>query len=175
MRAVHLDFVRPPQRMLVLRRGLAVVALLASAGIFSYLHWVVNPETERLQRALDQQNAQAASLVPQAKMSPAVVSQTWKRAQAVSSQLNLPWGRLFEFMGSASSKSLALLSVEPDPNKGQVVVNAEARDFDAMLQFVKAMQADEAFSEVALQSHMINHAVAELPIRFRLTARWKVQ
>jgi hypothetical protein len=44
-----------------------------------------------------------------------------------------------------------------------------------MLNFVSALQISDEFSEVALQSHLINRSVPENPIRFRMSTKWKTK
>jgi Tfp pilus assembly protein PilN len=96
-----------------------------------------------------------------------------QNAKEVSRKLSFPWGRLFTTLGLSSvQKDLALVSVEPDANTGQLVVVGEARNFRAMLYFLHALQASPMFEDVSLQSHYINHTIEENPIRFRLLAKW---
>jgi hypothetical protein len=177
MKWVHLDFVADPPSVRTWRWLLLVLGLTTLVAVGSYLQFDLMPRTEEIQSELARQTALAAPPGPRpTSLKPAELLAAWRKAQAVSDQINLPWTRLFTAIAASSdNENLAFLAVEPDTIKGQIVILAEARDFDGMLKFYRAMQANEDFSDVALQSHVINQAVAEKPVRFRLSARWKVK
>ncbi|MEI8168783.1 MAG: hypothetical protein WCG50_03835 [Rhodoferax sp.] len=176
MKNFHLDFVAEAGGLRGLRLSLLVLGLLAAAGVWTYQQTEMLPRTQLLNLELARQKAELTPPAVQSTLKPADLLAASRRVQAISDQLNLPWSGLFASMGKASSKeSLAFLTIEPDAIKGQIVVVAEARDLDAMLKFFKAMQDSQSFSDVTLQSHLINHAVAEKPVRFRLSARWKLK
>ena len=175
MKRLHLDFVAQAPRLQGLRQTLLGVGLLALAAVLAYYQFKLLPRTQTLEQELLQQQATLKPPTKASSMKPEELANAWRQAQEVSDKLNLPWSRLFAAMGQATSKEdLAFLSIEPDAIKGQVVVIAEARNFDAMLNYFRAMQANEDFADVTLQSHLINQTVAEKPVRFRLTARWKL-
>lgn len=174
MKSVELDFIVPsPSQRLIRNWLLALGAFLLAAEIF-YLLGEVLPEKNNLEREVASQSARLRPPVPASQLKPQEVQSLLKQAKLIDAELNLPWSALFDFLDSASGKDLALISLEPDPVKGQLVVMAEARNFNSMLAFYEAMQKSDLFSNVALQSHTINRNVAERPVRFRLNARWKV-
>jgi hypothetical protein len=149
---------------------------LTLAFVLAYERMELAPRTQLLDLELARQQVALTPPPVLSTMKPEERASALRRVQAISDQLSLPWSGLFAAMGKASSKeSLAFLSIEPDAIKGQIVVVAEARDFDSMLKFFQAMQASNDFGDVTLQSHLINHAVAENPVRFRLSARWKLK
>ena len=107
-------------------------------------------------------------------MKPAELAKEWQLAVNVAEQLERPWKKLFRAMGRAAKHgNIAFLSIEPEPEKGRLVLVAEARDLGTMLDFLNALQDCPEFSEVALQSHTISTATPEKPVRFRTTATWR--
>ncbi|MEI8029032.1 MAG: hypothetical protein WCH35_04555 [Comamonadaceae bacterium] len=175
MKRLHLDFVAQAVRVRALRWTALGIGIVALASVAAYYQLTVVPHSQQLNQEFARQQAALAPPTARSTMKPEELTAAWVRAQAISDQLNLPWSRLFASMGqTAANETLAFLSIEPDAVKGKIVVVAEARDFDAMLKFFQAMQASDDFAEVTLQSHLINHTVAENPVRFRLAARWKL-
>lgn len=98
-----------------------------------------------------------------------------QRANQVLRQLSLPWDTLFRAVESSAGKDVALLSVEPDLRKGMVKISAEAKNFDAMLDYVRQLGKRDVFGSVMLQNHQVQQADPEKPIRFSLLAVWKVE
>jgi hypothetical protein len=175
MKRLHLDFVAQSSRLRVLRWLLLVCGLAVLAGVLAYQQITLAPRALAIKQVLQFQQAALAPAPVTSTLKPQELAAAWRRAQAVSDELALPWSRLFASMGEESGETLAFLSIEPDAIKGQVVVVAEAKDFDAMLKFFEAMQSSADFADVTLQSHLINRTVAEKPVRFRLSARWKLK
>lgn len=176
MKHLHLDFVQKPRRFVLLRWLLLGLGLAVVVAVWLFYQIEIAPREEQLRQKLASVSTELRPVVKPSSMKPDELAATWKKAWDVADQLNLPWGKLFTAMGMAAGEdSLAFLSIDPDPQKGIVVVQAEARDFDDMLKFYRALQAREEFDDVSLQSHLINRAVPEHPVRFRLSARWKVR
>jgi Tfp pilus assembly protein PilN len=173
MKHLYFDMVAPSRGRRQLRWALAVLGAACLLAALAQWRLVSAPLLLAQRQQVQEQRARMGSDLPVERMKPAEMTLAWQRAQAVSQQLNLPWSRFFLSLGQTSAKSrVALLSVEPDAQKGQLIVLAEARDFAAMLQFVAALQTSDGFSGVTLQSHTINRALPEKPVRFRLSAKW---
>lgn len=173
MKHIALDFVHPAPWGGHLRWVLLLLGLAVGGAQLLYYGLDLAPQETALQSRLQQQGRALQRTDDSAPaLKPADLSALIQQARQVDGQLNMPWNALFAFMDQASGRNLALLALEPDPAKGQLMVTAEARDFPSMLRFYSGMQASALFSDVVLQSHVINHNVPEQPIRFRLRARW---
>lgn len=98
-----------------------------------------------------------------------------KNANAVLLQLSLPWDRLFQTVESANGDDIALLGIDPDVKKGLIKVSGEARDFDALLGYIRTMQASDFLAQVYLAHHQVQEQDAEKPIRFSVDASWTGQ
>ena len=173
MKTIYFDLVAPSRGRQLLRWVLALLGAACLLGALAQWRLVSAPQLVAARQEVQEQRARMGSQLPVPRMKPAEMTLAWQRAQTVSQQLNLPWSRFFLSLGQTSAQSrVALISVEPDAQKGQLVVLAEARDMDAMLKFVASLQDSAGFSGVTLQSHVINRALPEKPIRFRLSAKW---
>ena len=79
-----------------------------------------------------------------------------KNANQVLLHLSLPWDRLFKTVESANSDKVALLGMDPDSKNGLIKVSGEAKDFDALLGYIRALQASDFFTAVYLQHHQVD-------------------
>lgn len=131
-------------------------------------------ERRRLSQALARLEARqpgAARPQPVSRQDPAYVAKV-KSTQQVSRNLTAPWADLLAAMESAPKQSVALLVAEPSITKQSFRVTAEARDLDAMLGYVAALQKDPRLVSVVLVSHQVQAQTPGRPIRFQLQAGW---
>lgn len=96
-----------------------------------------------------------------------------KQANLVVHQLAMPWNALFRAVEISAGKDVALLSLEPDAQKGMVKISGEAKDFNALLHYVRQLSKREVFGNVFLQNHTIQQSDPQKPLRFSLLAYWK--
>lgn len=176
MRALRLDFRRARKPLPWLGLGLLVGALTVLGAMAGYYR-TLNEQVRFWQGKADQAarlhghlSAAAAHLTEQAAQAQVLEV---KQANQVVRQLGLPWNALFQAVESSGGKEIALLSLEPDLKKGMVKIGGEARDFDALLNYVKELSAREMFGSVMLQHHQIQQDIAQTPVRFSLVAHLK--
>jgi len=74
----------------------------------------------------------------------------------------------------AAGKDVALLAIQPDKHKGEVVIGGEAKDVAAMLNYMRRLNDARQLSEVVLLSHQIEQQDPQKPVRFNLSAKWIV-
>lgn len=178
MRALHLDYQRSVRPTPWLGLGVLVSAVAALALLGNHYHelgqrialWEARvAHDERLSghraRALRPASAQAAR----------EQALEVQHANQVLRQLSLPWDTLFRAVESAGGETVALLSMEPDIQKGTVRISGEAKDFAAMLEYIRQLGAREVFGSVHLQNHQIRQDDPQKPVRFSLLAVWKVE
>jgi hypothetical protein len=174
MRDFYFDFIGTQRHLPWVRGVLLLLGLLSVAAVGAYYQLQLHPKLLSERQALQEEMAKLGVPAPVSSVKPAVLAQAWQSAHSASVELSLPWQAFFVEIGRASgSGEVALLSIEPDPAKGNLVLVAEGRDLNAMLRFISDLQKSPTFSEVALQSHTINRNVPEKPVRFRLTANWR--
>lgn len=95
-----------------------------------------------------------------------------KDAHAVLMQLSLPWSDLFRDIGAAQQNSVALLSIVPDAPKRTITITGEAKDFSALLGYIRVLQKSKSMKSVYLQNHKIELRSAERPVHFTILAEW---
>jgi len=176
MRALRLDYQRSNQPVPWLGLVLLVVAvatLFATGAYYRALNQRISyweSKADRLERMSRQHTAVLPALTEQAARAQVVEV---KQANQVVRQLNLPWNTLFKAVESSGGKGIALLSLEPDMQKGTVSISGEAKNLNALLNYVKQLAAREVFASVYLQNHKIQQADPEKPLHFSLLAYWK--
>ena len=94
------------------------------------------------------------------------------KVAAVAAALNHPWDKLFSMLEAAPPGQVALLTLEPNAALHELVLTAEANNFNAMLDFYLLLGKQTDLSNLALHSHQINQQDNDKPIRFRITATW---
>jgi len=98
-----------------------------------------------------------------------------RRASEILARLKLPWNELFGSVESAQSPDVALLAIESDTEKRRVKISAEAKDPQAMLDYLRFLQAQPTLSDIYLQSHQYQQQDPQHPVRFMLGANWSVR
>lgn len=97
-----------------------------------------------------------------------------KRANEVIDQLALPWDQLFAAVEGAAGKEVALLAIQPDKHKGEVIIGGEAKDVSAMLDYMRRLNGARQLRKIDLLSHQIQQQDPQKPVRFNLSAKWIV-
>ncbi len=87
-------------------------------------------------------------------------------------QLDLPWGGLLASLESTRPDGIALLSLEADARHGQLSLTAEAKDYAAMIDYYRRLQATPGLRDATLTQHGIREDGQAQPVRFTLRARW---
>jgi hypothetical protein len=174
MKGFYFNLVAKPGYLFWLRSAIFLLGASALALVAAYGQFVLYPKLSAQRELMQVEVTKLGAPAPTSALKPADLAKAWQQARSVSVQLGLPWQRFFVALGEASkSGNVAFISIEPDPLKGHVVLVAEARNMEFMLKFVSDLQSSPDFSDVALQSHTINKAVPEKPVRFRVAAIWR--
>ena len=103
------------------------------------------------------------------------VAQEIKQANATILELSLPWKELFEAFESSRNSDVAVLTIEPDAQKGLVRIGAEAKSLNSLLDYMAYLQKIPFFKEVSLLNHQIQDQDPQKPVRFMIQASWGVQ
>ena len=132
MDALKLDFLSDGRKRwpgyLALTVGLSAILLVAwryqdeNRKVFQLEKLVASVRSERLSRLAP---------LPVEKNSEQTALET-AQAKAIILELNLPWKDLFEAIESYRKDDIAVLSIEPDAQKGLVRINAEAKSLDSV-------------------------------------------
>jgi Tfp pilus assembly protein PilN len=148
---------------------LLAIGTTAVIGLFIQ-HNMLKAEQEKIQATLAQhltkQNVSlgtddAKDLAPQLQLAAEVIE-----------QLAFPWNELFKALESSDNDEVVLISIQPDVKAGTISINAEARDWAAMLSYVRELSKEKFFSDVHLVSHQIDQTDPQKPISFVLACAW---
>lgn len=97
-----------------------------------------------------------------------------KDANAVLTDLSLPWDSLFEDIGAAQDAEVALLSIVPDAARRTIKISGEAKNLDAIVDYIRGLQKAKSLRAVFLQNHQVDLRSAQKPVHFTLLATWMV-
>lgn len=161
-----------------LRNFLGFVLLgmvLVLAGIMGWYFNSLRQETSRVEslvggvetRIHGQMSAGEVS-----QMAPEKLAEVIKFSNHVIHQLNLPWDTLLAQLEEAKGDRIALLGVEPDANSSAIKVVGEAKDYAAMLDYVRSLSDQGVLKGVYLADHKMDEQNPDNPIRFTLEASW---
>jgi hypothetical protein len=121
----------------------------------------------RLDAVTSAQNAGAASLRSGAA----------EEAGPLVTELGTPWSLLLQELETASQdvgSTVAVLAVEPDRDKGRIRIVAEAKDLPTALAYIERLQKSHALRFPMLDSHERRTEDHDQPVRFQLSAEWRV-
>ncbi|RDJ97740.1 PilN domain-containing protein [Paraburkholderia lacunae] len=173
MPRLHIDFGR--HRALGAPAG---IVLLCVAGLLLLVSgerlWQVYDENDRVQA---EQEAQRHRLF--ARSHPATVPQTpaarlaESQSLAVLRELTVPWQDLLSIVEDYPDHDVALIGIDQSPAQSQIRITAEAKNFDAMIAYLRYLQASVLLREAVLNDHIIETNVPGTPVRFQITAVWR--
>ena len=178
MRSVRIDFSpRGLQRAVTLTSSR--VWLMAGIGVLMCLSGVfaVFQQADQGKEALEQlEQLQSAANAPvaiaESKNTPSITAAEATAVNDVIQQLNIPWVRLLAVFDRLTPASIALLELVPDAKKHVVRGAAEARNADAMLDYIKKLKQQREFGNVVLTRHDVNAEDDNKPLRFEFEATW---
>ncbi len=171
-----LDFVKPAPRysMLVMTSLLSVLALTAIVLVLQQRQWAGE---------INEKNSQA-NLAGKTTMSAGAVQNEAlgiKYAHQVQQALNQPWHSLLNALEQAQkdNNGIKLLSIQPKPERRQVLLGGQANEFDALMQYLESLRKQPGLGEVVLlNQHWEESAASEDSgqaemLIFNLSAIWQ--
>ena len=170
MRPLRIDFARSAAAPPWLGWGLLAVSL-AVAALLGAQFRDASTELARLEDRAERLRARDARAAPGADLQSArSLREELQRARAVTHQLALPWGRLFQAVEGAAASRVALIALQPETGQSAVRITAEAHDLAEALEFVRRLQATRQLAGVHLASHQVRTEDARRPVRFVVLA-----
>lgn len=168
MKAIDIDFARPRRRGFALLAGL--VAVIA-AGVLLERQRAAEAELDDWQQKW--RSLAARTERPAGKRAEQVrFTEEIARANRIVDRLGLPWGELLSAIDATAIDDVTLLSVEPDVERKEVRILAEAKDSKAMLDYARILQQSRPLSHGFIASHQINNQDPQKPVRFTAVAVW---
>jgi Tfp pilus assembly protein PilN len=173
MDRVDLDFVAKRHRPDWSAWALLLTGALVLALVVAWQHFDRDAEIAARRAQLNAlQTALEAKRPTAARLDDKQLASEWTRAIGVAGELNQPWDKLFAVLEKDVNRPVALLTLEPDAAKHELMLTAEAKNFDEMLAYYRYLQQQEMLSSVVLHAHQVNQQDKERPINFRITANW---
>ncbi len=93
-------------------------------------------------------------------------------AKAIT-QLAMPWGELFGSLERTVDETVSLLAILPSPEKGEVRLNGEAKDFAALRSYLKRLSETGNLTDVRLLRQEVKQSDPQRPIVFSIVAIWR--
>ncbi|EJL90067.1 Fimbrial assembly protein (PilN) [Herbaspirillum sp. CF444] len=95
-----------------------------------------------------------------------------KAANRAISHLSLPWDALFREIESTMSDQVTLLSIEPDTERKEIRITAEAKDFNGVTAYARQLAAIPLLQDVYVMNHQVQPQDPQRPVRFVAVAKW---
>ena len=95
-------------------------------------------------------------------------------ANEVIGRLSLPWNELFQGIEDCAIDTVALLSVQPQPQQGLITLRGEARSYADVIAYMERIESSGAFARARLLSHRVKRENPRHPVDFAIVANWKV-
>lgn len=165
-RRLELDFIAAPRR--ARWPGLLLLAAaLAASGALAHRYRDVHAALAALPpgRNLLEARRGPAGAVPARRATSAA-----NRVDAVLRQLALPWASMLEAVEQAGGADVTLLQMQPNAERGSLRLTAEARSQDAMLDYLRRLDASKLLSAAHLVSHRVRADDPSRPVRFVVQA-----
>lgn len=158
--------------------GWLVLALGVAAGLWVFeRHQALTEEVEALR--LDNRRAsraaeQARVLARREQEDPALRAR-FEVARKLSQQMARDWQPLFAALEARAGEhgQVALLSVEPDANRGQLRVTGEARDLDALFAYAESFGAAGVLAAPRIEVFEFKQREGVQVVAFSLRLNWR--
>jgi hypothetical protein len=161
-----LDYVAPPRRLRAPGWALLVLSLACAVALLEHFRGV------KLEAAGIES---ARALLPgERKTAPRKgTEEDLKQAETVVRQLALPWAGMIHAVEGAASADVAVLQMEPDARERRLRLTAEARNEEAMLEYLRRLGREKGLSDAHLASHQVVAEDPRRPIQFTVLARFR--
>ena len=166
---IELDFARRPRRIRL--RGVVLLAAGVAAAVLSTMSY----QDARAQRSVLEMRLANLDSTRHVRKPDKTAERVATENRAALAELTTPWSRLLQELEEASAQSdgrVAVLGIEPDRDKHQLRVIAEARTLAVALAYVQRLQSADALRYPMLESHEVQVRDPEKPVRFQIRADW---
>lgn len=172
MRPLKLDYqaARFAHPVSILMLATAIILTLVSGWQYQRMNQEIHSWESKI--AEMERATQRTSLQSNRKADKGENLQEINYANSVIRQIALPWDNLFTALESVRNDKVAVLSIEPNAQKGLVKISGESKTPEEMLDYIRSLQTQGTLTNVFLASHQIQERDPEKPVRFALTAGW---
>jgi hypothetical protein len=147
MHHLELDFTQPVPRFNQFLLGSWLVLVILLATFFVYQQQLLNKEIERQKNQIMSKQ----DFNPQNKLNPELERQM-SEAHQIQRNLNLTWESMLSSLESAQKENLSimLLSVQPKPEKGEILISGEAPEFEALVRYINSLRQQPSLGDAML-------------------------
>lgn len=151
-----------------------LLVLLAGLFLTSYVTLTYNAKND----ALNQAQSQLAKIQPPKKTElenselEKIPPAELKYISDVATDLTTPWGQLLSELEQVQMNDIALLSLEPNKKKQQLILGGQAKNMQVILNYIEALEKLPMLSQVFLQKHTVDQIDPFKPVTFTIVARW---
>lgn len=171
---MHIDFVETSTFSFKTISALGATLLLVAIACACY--WLQQYQTQQQTFSSLVSASGAAPVLPSKPVAPVVetVSEDeMQYANDISAQLSTPWNPLLTSLEQVNAPDIALLSIEPNRKKQQLVLTGQAKNMAAILQYVQALAQLNGLAQVYLLKHQVDQSDPFKPVGFTIVAQWK--
>lgn len=122
---------------------------------------------ERLARQADQRRiarlAAQRETVPEAEL---------RKLGTVVATLQRPWAAVFDALDAAADPQIALTRMEPDGNKGSLLLAGEARSLAELFAYAQKLSTQPGIAQAQVLGYTFREAGTARSVAFTLNARW---
>lgn len=161
-RRLELDFQAGPYRPAWPGAALLALALVLALGL-----WLGYRDVQRELATLQETTGLVAQDTRAARpVNPARIDEQQKSVHFAMRQLALPWVPLIESLEQATTPDVAVLVLQPDGLQGVLRLTAEARNREAMFDYLRRLDGSATLAEVHLVSHQLQLDNPQRPVQF---------
>lgn len=174
MSAPDIDFApsgRPGLRLAAAALALAILACAWGGWRYTALKRDIaeaEAKVEAAASAARRERDKAASLPP-----PRIEPARLVAVNGAIARLNVPWPELLSAFEADAGGDVALLGLLPDAKRRVVLVQAEARNTRAMVDFAERLRTAPRFRSAFLVKHERREQDAGQPYRFTVEVHWE--
>ncbi|ARO86896.1 fimbrial assembly protein [Nitrosospira lacus] len=174
MRSLNLKFPDGGQEARSAGYAMLVMGMLALAGVLYQYQGAMDEVAYWDLRiaSMDRQAGRKTMPLGSPSQGGREIKQEIRRANAVLSEIDLPWGALFDSVEYATSPEVALLSFQPDAAGRTMRMGGEAKSMPALLDFVSALEREPVLKDAYLLKYEIKQDDPQRPIIFSIMASW---
>lgn len=148
MKTLALDFANPVPRY----NAVMIAVLLLLAGLIATFFVL---QQQRLSDEIDRINQQVAGAQntgrPKSGANPELERQM-SAARQTQRALNIPWERMLNALEQAKQDNagIRLRSLQPKPEKGEVLITGTAPEFDALVKYLNSLRQEKGLGDAIL-------------------------
>lgn len=149
LKRIHFDSTRQSKN---LGFFLVVVgSMILAFAIHSNLR--ISAQLKEINQQIDTMNSRLAT--KRTDRTVAASPEAMKIIETIRSQINYPWSLLLSTLEAINTKEVHLLSIQPNIDKKQVLISAEATDIHQMLEYIHSLETQHGVEHVELLNQIM--------------------